>query len=232
MKKIKLVLSCEHAVNTVPEAFQSLFASHKTLLETHRGIDFGALTIGTYLSQYFSCDFVQAKTTRLLIDYNRSLFHRDCFSEITVLLPEEEKNKLIQQYYLPYRQEVENRIKKHIDTGHQVLHLSVHSFTPIWNNISRNADLGLLYDPKRPSEKMLAKNWKKQLKQQSKTLRVRMNYPYPGISDGFTTALRKQFTDSVYAGLELETNQNLVGNAETLSSLSKILAQTLETLIR
>lgn len=45
MKHIALLISCEHAVNTVPYDYQTLFERHKELLESHRGIDFGALEI-------------------------------------------------------------------------------------------------------------------------------------------------------------------------------------------
>lgn len=231
MKKITLVLSCEHAVNTVPEKYQSLFAPYKALLQTHRGIDFGALTVTQYLSQHFSCNFIQARTTRLLIDYNRSLYHRQCFSEITRPLPQIEKNQLIEKYYLPYRQEVEKRIKEEIKDGSQVLHLSVHSFTPIFNEVIRNADLGLLYDPRRASERLLAKLWQQELRKLNSALRVRKNYPYRGINDGFSTALRKLFADKDYIGLELELNQALVDNAQALSSVSELLAVSLKSLM-
>ncbi|MFV0821248.1 N-formylglutamate amidohydrolase [Tatlockia micdadei] len=231
MKEIALVISCEHAVNIVPKPYQALFAQHQELLATHRGSDFGAQTIALSFSQHFKCDFIQAQATRLLIDCNRSLHHRNCFSEITALLPKEEKNRIIQQYYLPFRQQVEQTIKNHVQQGKLVLHLSVHSFTPELNNLIRNADVGLLYDPKRNNEKRLAKHWQHLLKQHNSGLRVRMNYPYRGISDGFTSALRKIFLDSDYAGIEVESNQILIAEKESLVSLCDTLTRTLNGLI-
>src|SRR5258708_5592617 len=114
MKAIALVISCEHAVNTVPKAYQTLFEPYQHLLQSHRGMDFGALEIALAFRAHFECDFRQAQATRLLIDCNRSLKHRTCFSEITATLPQQEKALIIQQYYLPFRQDVENRIKMHI----------------------------------------------------------------------------------------------------------------------
>lgn len=172
-----------------------------------------------------------AQATRLLIDCNRSLHHRNCFSEITAALSKEEKALVIEQYYLPYRQQVEETIKKHIQQGKLVLHLSMHSFTPILNNLARHTDVGFLYDPKRNNEKKLATLWQQQFKEQKYDLRVRLNYPYKGISDGFTSALRKRFIDDEYAGIEIESNQTLINNSESLSKLCQMLAQTLKTLI-
>ncbi|MBA3536059.1 MAG: N-formylglutamate amidohydrolase [Tatlockia sp.] len=231
MKEIALVVSCEHAVNTVPEAYKTLFAPHQHLLNTHRGFDIGTLTIARAFVKIFNCDFVQARATRLLIDCNRSLWHRLLFSEITKSLPKNEKELLIQLFYLPYRQKVEDRIKTHIQEGKQVLHLSIHSFTPVFNEVLRNIDIGLLYDPKRKNEKMLAQRWQQQIKQQTKNIQVRMNCPYRGIADGFTTALRKQFAEPNYIGIEIESNQKLVSDSEFLNYLASLLTETLKPII-
>jgi predicted N-formylglutamate amidohydrolase len=231
MKEIALIVSCEHAVNTVPQAYRNLFSSHLELLETHRGLDLGAQTLALSFSQQFNCELVLAQATRLLIDCNRSLHHRNCFSEITAVLSKEEKALVIEQYYLPYRQQVEETIKKHIQEGKLVLHLSMHSFTPILNNLARHTDVGFLYDPKRINEKKLAALWQRQFKEQKSDLRVRLNYPYRGISDGFTSALRKRFIDDEYAGIEIESNQTLMNNSESLLKLSQMLTLTLKTLL-
>lgn len=230
MKPLALVLSCEHAVNTVPKAYYALFAPYQALLKTHRGIDFGALALAMALNKRFNCDFVQAKATRLLIDCNRSLSHRQCFSEVTRPLPQAEKTQVIQHYYLPFRQKVEHYIKKHIEQQRQVLHLSTHSFTPLWKECQRHADLGLLYDPKRLSEATLARGWREQLRQQDRRLKVRMNYPYRGSSDGFTTALRKQFAGKDYLGIEIEVNQSLIEDKKRFNALINLLSETLKSL--
>lgn len=231
MKPLGLVVSCEHAVNTVPVAYQKQFAPYPHLLDSHNSIDFGALSIARYFQQVFNCDFIQAQATRLLIDCNRSLTHPRSFSEVTIGLPQAEKQQLIQQYYLPFRQEVIAKIKDQMAQGRQVLHLSIHSFTPILNAIERNADIGFLYDPRRVSEKTIARDWQQQLKQYNPQLRVRMNYPYLGVSDGFTSALRKQFPDQDYAGIEVESNQALVQDEKTLAKLAEAFATTLKALL-
>lgn len=103
MKKIALVLSCEHAVNTVPPEYSKLFIPYKELLETHRAIDFGALSIAQTLKRSLNCDLIVANASRLVIDCNRSLNHAQCFSEVTETLSMDEKEELINHYYLPFR---------------------------------------------------------------------------------------------------------------------------------
>ena len=232
MKKIALVISCEHAVNSIPSKYQTLFDPYKELLTTHRGIDFGALEIAQHVKKNLVCDLVTATTSRLLIDCNRSLSHKHCFSEVTQHVSAEEQQRLIEQYYQPFREEVMGLIKKHITQGMRVWHLSMHSFTPVMNGIVRNADAGLLYDPRRASEKNLARLWQKELKKQAPQYRVRCNYPYTGISDGFTVTLRQQWSQDEYVGIELESNQALTLERGSLEVLKDALSSTLLTCLK
>lgn len=232
MKPIKLILSCEHAVNHLPADYASLFHGQEAVLETHRGIDLGALEIANHLHAVFKCSFIKAFATRLLIDCNRSLNHPHCFSEYTKALPENEKKAIIDAYYTPYRHEVETLIKHHINEGNQVFHLSVHSFTPILNQVERNAGIGLLYDSSRHAEKEVARIWRSLLLQQTPTYRVRMNYPYKGKSDGFTSHLRKRYTEHDYLGFEVECNQALLADKAALNEVAFVLSSSLNELLQ
>ena len=94
-----------------------------------------------------------------------------------------------------------------------MLHLSIHSFTPTLNGENRNAEIGILYDPKQAEEKSFAATWKEQLQLNLPEYNVRFNYPYLGTADGFTTYLRKKFPIN-YSGLELEINNKLSGELD------------------
>ena len=231
MKSTLLFISCEHATNAVPSAYRHLFHQHEAVLQTHRGIDFGAESTARQLSQSFGCEYVAASATRLLIDCNRSLSHATCFSEFSNRLSAEEKQAVIDQYYLPYRQKVEAMIKAHIDKGYQVLHLSIHSFTPIFDGVTRNTGIGLLYDPKHHGEKEVARQWQGLLSQQT-DYRVRMNYPYRGNADGFTSYLRKQYPQTDYLGIEVEVNQALLQEDQTFGPVTQALSSSLGELLQ
>ena len=90
----------------------------------------------------------------------------------------------------------------------RVIHLGIHSFTPILNNVVRNADVGILYDPARPWEAQVATSIIEEIQARAPELRIRRNYPYLGKSDGLTTSLRKKFGPA-YVGIEIEINQKL-----------------------
>lgn len=226
-----LIISCEHAVNTVPKAYSELFLGQDEALNSHRGIDFGALEVAQHFSQAFNCDFTQATVTRLLIDCNRSLNNPQCFSEMTSPLPADIKQSIIDEYYLPFRQETHRLIEKAVARGEQVLHLSIHSFTPVLNEQVRQTEIGFLYDPQRPAEKNWASAWKNKLNEDHQAYRVRMNYPYLGTSDGHTFALRKVFDDNCYAGLEIEMNQALMMERAPRQALTMALTSSLQSLL-
>jgi predicted N-formylglutamate amidohydrolase len=205
--KIAVVLSCEHGGNVVPDAFSGLFRNASGILASHRGWDPGALDLFMEMGDA-GVDFsLFSETTRLLIDLNRSLNKRSLFSEFTRLLEEVQKRTIIDQYYQPFREKFSAHLKSLTDEKRFVLHVSVHSFTPVFEGKERNADVGLLYDPGFGLEKEISLLWKKKMAARLPGLHIRMNYPYLGKNDGHVFALRNQFGPENYAGIELEVNQ-------------------------
>ena len=69
-------------------------------------------------------------------------------------------------------------------------------------------DLGILYNPKRPLEKLFSNELRRMLRTDT-SMRIRLNAPYQGVSDGHVTALRKIFSPETYVGIELEVSQAL-----------------------
>ena len=141
--------------------------------------------------------------SRLLIELNRSIGHRQGFSS---RVPAELHAELLARYYEPYRRRLQQRVAAAVGRGKRVVHLSCHSFTPRLAGVQRRADVGLLYDPRRSSERRLCIAWQKVLSREG-TLVTKRNYPYRGWGDGLTTDLRKRFSVGDYAGVELEVNQ-------------------------
>ncbi len=216
----KLFLSCEHGGHEIPDRYQHLFADHRDVLETHRGWDIGALELFHAMNQFPMHFSIYNEVSRLLIDFNRSLHKRSLFSTFTKGLSVEEKQKILFEYYLPFRTVFAEKIAEVIDTNHAVFHVSVHSFTPILNGEVRNADIGLLFNPGHGREKELALQWKSIFNEKFPQLKIRFNYPYLGKTDGHVAPLRQQFGNA-YAGIELEMNNKHGVNIEVLKSIVK-----------
>lgn len=132
------------------------------------------------------------------------------------------------RYYWPYRVDVEAVIGRLCKGGAGVLHLSVHTFTPVLGGKVRLADVGLLYDPGRRRENLFCSRWKRALRDLDASLNVRRNYPYSGRADGFTAYLRSVYGAEFYLGIELEVNQKFVlGRRKKWHELSNLIASSL-----
>ncbi|CAN5261402.1 N-formylglutamate amidohydrolase [soil metagenome] len=205
-----VAVTCEHASNAVPPSLHGRFASAdaRAALASHRGWDIGVRPVYRALAR--GADFSRAGTvSRLVIDLNRSLHHRSVFSEFTRPLPPKDREQIVSRYYQPYREAVGASIAGAIQEGRHVVHLSVHTFTPVLHGAERKIDIAVLYDPSRPGEAALAGRWLAALRPSG--LRLRRNAPYRGTADGFVTTLRRNLPDDSYLGLELEVNQDLAG---------------------
>lgn len=210
-----LVVSCEHAGNIVPRRYAALFAPHADLLASHRGWDPGALPIARAIAVELDAPLFAATITRLLVEPNRSRRHPSLFSAITRGLDDEQKDRIIARYYTPHLAAVRHAIDDALSTRSHVLHVGVHTFTPVLDADVRRADIGLLYDPRRASERLFCDRWAHALHDADPTLRVRRNYPYRGASDGLTTSLRRELPARAYLGVELEVNQALAASADS-----------------
>lgn len=217
--KTCIVITCEHGGHQIPDELQSATPmAKKKVLTSHEGWDIGALFLAKNLAGDLSAPLFYSEVSRLVCDLNRTVrttgpFARNIKPYTQIMTAEE----LLARYYWPYRMKVEETLSNIIKSKSKVLHLSIHSFTPKLKGEVRQADIGILYDPHRSFEKELAHHLKDSFQQQNisgqinatvnEYYRIRMNYPYMGTDDGFTTYLRTIFSDESYAGIEIEFNQ-------------------------
>lgn len=226
-----MLISCEHGGNEVPAAYAPLFVGAERVLNTHRGLDFGALEVAEAFGARLRVKPITATTTRLVVDLNRSSYHPNLFSEYTRPLDRKQRAAALEAHYWPYRRRAEQAVDKAVSAGHFVLHVSSHSFTPELAGVVRNCDIGFLYDPQRKSEVRFIDAWDAALKVRAPELVARRNYPYKGISDSLVTHLRRRHPDRSYAGVELEVNQKHAGSAGW-RDLVTLLTETLAIAVR
>jgi predicted N-formylglutamate amidohydrolase len=159
------------------------------------------------LARTLRAPLIASTVSRLLVELNRSPWHPRLYSEVMRRASQDARSAALERYYVPYREALEASVARACSRGAHVVHLSSHSFTPRLGGVVRTADIGLLYDPARPSETMLCERWQRALRERAPELRIRRNYPYAGYDDGMTTYLRTRFDDRQYSGIELEINQ-------------------------
>jgi len=205
-----LLLTCEHAGNRIPSAYAPLFRGADALLATHRGWDPGAYVLARFLAKRLRRPLHAVTWSRLFVEANRAAHNPRIWSRFTRTLPKAERAAILARYWWPHRSKVEAAVAEATRRA-RVVHVAVHSFTPELEGHVRNADVGLLYDSRRPREASLCRRWGAILARVAPELRVRYNYPYRGNTDGLGTWLRKRHPAARYLGIEIEINQGLVG---------------------
>ncbi|MDX1493144.1 MAG: N-formylglutamate amidohydrolase [Longimicrobiales bacterium] len=240
----RVVLSCEHAGNEVPSEYAHLFDSPaaRQALDSHRGWDPGSWELGQAMAGVLDAPLVVQRVTRLLVECNRSLGHPRLFSEFSGVLGPEERSAVVERYWRPHRERVREAIEGVLEGAPQggpvVVHVGVHTFTPVWKGRPRATDVGLLYDPRRAAEGALARRWREAMSRGTSVrglpstarglpstarglpstmaggrLAIHLNRPYRGWTDGLTTALRQELPPDRYVGLELELSQRFAAQA-------------------
>jgi predicted N-formylglutamate amidohydrolase len=227
-----LVVTCEHGGNRIPAEYSGHFHGWRRILDTHRGFDLGALVMARQLAAELHAPLVASTVSRLLIDLNRSLGNPRVWSDATRFLPPAAKQRIVRSHYAPYRQRVEAIVTRAVAAGRRVIHLSSHSFTPVLDARVRVADVGLLYDPARPTETAMAACWKAVFAGYAPELRVRRNYPYKGRNDGLTSSLRRRFPSESYVGMEIELNQGLMRHRPQWRRLRGVVVTTVKAALR
>ncbi len=228
-----LIVTCEHAGNYIPDDYKYLFESQEHVLNSHRGFDIGSLNLTMFVTRQIQVPVFIYPYTRLLIEVNRSIGNQKLFSEFSKGLSSNKKDILINNYYLAYRSNIQKQLANAIamlNVGQFVWHISMHTFTPIWDSKIRTADIGILYDPASSIESRVAGLFKKKINDHDKKWVARRNYPYLGKSDGFTTYLRKVFGMEKYCGIELEVNQKYAEHkhSEVWTELKKTITESLK----
>ena len=229
-RRDQLVLTCEHGGNRIPSAYAHLFRGAEEVLASHRGWDPGALTLARLCARTARRPLHAVTWSRLFVEANRAPTNRRIWSSFTQSLPKDERQRILARWWQPHRQTVEDAVGADIADGRRVVHIAVHSFTPVLDGEVRNADIGFLYDSRRKHEAQLCARWASLLHRLDPGLRVRYNYPYSGAADGLTTWLRKRHPQTRYVGVELEINQALVG-AKGWRRFQEHVAQSLRELV-
>ena len=214
-----LLITVEHASNRLPAEMHALGLSPE-VLQSHVAWDPGALELGRSLQAALGGELLVGEWSRLLIDLNRSETNprvapaRSFGADIPGNrgLSRAELRRRIETWWRPFRGTAREVVRR----SRRCIHFSVHTFTPELAGALRDFDFAVLYDPRRRWERRLAMeivaSWR------AAGWKARRNAPYRGVADGHTTALRREFPDERYAGLEIEVSQRGLGEWERVTA--------------
>jgi predicted N-formylglutamate amidohydrolase len=145
----KIVITCEHATNDLPEDYSWSEHDQRHFVDEHWGIDIGAFEMAKELAAELKCVFVHSLYSRLLLDTNRSIVSDTLFRktgdghevDLNKDLTYEEEQRRIKRFYIPYYEAL-REISTKVDP---TIILSIHSFTPNYQGEKRSLEMGVLY---------------------------------------------------------------------------------------
>jgi len=148
-----LLLLCDHAVNTLPEAYGTLGLAREEL-ERHIAYDIGAFAVMQQLAASLDVPAVATRFSRLLIDVNRGLDDPTLIMRIAdgCVVPgnrsidAQEHDRRVSRYYAPYHAAIDGLIETCMASGVPPVLLSIHSFTESWKSQPRPWHAAILWD--------------------------------------------------------------------------------------
>jgi predicted N-formylglutamate amidohydrolase len=223
----RLVISCEHASNAVPEPLVTT-DTDRQWLDTHWGWDIGAAQLTRELVARKSCCAVLARFSRLVCDANRDAddltFVRRDITGVPLGFNQgvdaSELQRRIDSYHTPYHALLDDCLRERVARGGDVVLFSVHSFTPVFEGQKRDMEMGILFDRYEPIAHRFAGHLR------NVGFKTALNEPYSG-KDGmmYAMSLHGQRHNVVY--LELEVRQDLLGTPEDIVDVADRLCDAL-----
>jgi len=148
-----ILLVCDHASCRFPKALGDM-GLDPFARRCHLAIDIGAGKLTESLAKSLGVTAVIAQYSRLVVDCNRQLMDPGAFLEYGdgILVPgnrnltQADKDARADAIYWPYHNAIDEQIKRLKAVGPRPLFVSVHSFTPVLNGISRAVQTGVLWD--------------------------------------------------------------------------------------
>lgn len=148
-----LLFVCDHASSALPPAYGFL-GLDQALFRTHIASDIGAAVVTRELAEAFGAPAILARWSRLLIDLNRGPDDPTLIMKLSdgsvipgnVTADESETTQRISDFHGPYHKAVEAEIAALRGMGQVPVIVSMHSFTPVWRDVARPWEIGILWD--------------------------------------------------------------------------------------
>ncbi len=153
LAELPILLVCDHASCRIPNALGDM-GLDPFARRCHLAIDIGAGKLTEQLAASLGVTAVVAQYSRLVVDCNRELMDPGAFLEygdgILVTgnrnLAQADKDARADAIYWPYHNAIDKQVQRLRALGPPPAFISIHSFTPVLNGISRAVEMGVLWD--------------------------------------------------------------------------------------
>jgi len=212
----RIILVCEHASAFIPERYNKL-GLESDVASSHIAWDPGAKTTARYLADKLNAVLVESTVSRLIYDCNRppespgamitrsEVFDVPGNSDIDA----KERQHRIDVYYEPFKNKLDEVLSTH--KTKPVL-VTMHSFTPVYQSIQRDVEIGVLHD----ADSRLADAL---LSTASKAFNTQRNEPY-GPEDGVTHTLKVHGLKNHYLNVMIELRNDLLQDDKSCEKIA------------
>jgi predicted N-formylglutamate amidohydrolase len=223
-----LLLICEHASNHIPARYGDLGLSAADR-EAHIAWDPGALGVARGLSRVLDAPLVHASVSRLVLDLNRDPTAIDSIPAVSERTPvpgngnvsPDERARRVAEIYRPFHDTVDAVIAARSVAGLTRAVVSIHSFTPVYRDVQRPWEVGLIFDRDERLARAVAAGLRR-----DPSLTVGMNQPYSPADRVFHT-LERHAESRRLAPLMVEIRNDLIRTADLQQTWSERLAPLL-----
>ena len=212
-----VLLVCEHASRFIPEGLKNL-GLDETAAQSHIAWDPGALAVAERISTALDATLIAQKISRLVYDCNRPPESDQAMraeSEVYNIpgntgLSAAQRDERTDYIYRPFQKALAEAVK----TRPQTVLVTIHSFTPVYNDAHRSVEVGILHDnDSRLADAMLkaaAKN---------PAFKVERNAPY-GPEDGVTHTLAEHALPRGLLNVMVEVRNDLLADANGIDAIA------------
>jgi len=226
-----ILLVCDHASDRFPESLDNL-GLDPFARRCHLAVDLGAGPLTERLSESLGVTAVLAQYSRLVVDCNRQLLDPSAFLVFGdgIFVPgnsnlqQADKDLRSESIYWPYHRVVSDQINRLRSAGGPPLFVSIHSFTPVLNGISRPWEMGVLWD----TDEEVAQLMLEELRSAGYT--AGDNEPYTGKApQDFTVDHHAEEIGLRHAAIEIR--QDLINNETGVEEVAEVLHNAIESIV-
>ncbi len=227
----KIIVVCDHASNYIPRSLNNLGLDEFSM-RRHIAWDIGASEVAHFLAASLGAPTFLANYSRLVVDCNRKLDDATAFRAISDgddvpgnhSLTANEKRQRADAIYWPYHQAIASEVDRLSQGDFAPALISIHSFTPFFDNIHRPWDIGILWDNDPRIAVPLMRNL------QDKGLTVGDNEPYSGRHPhDFTVDVHGEKRGLPHASIEIR--QDLLPDSVSRREWAATLADCLQPIL-
>ncbi|MBT8077945.1 MAG: N-formylglutamate amidohydrolase [Gammaproteobacteria bacterium] len=227
---LPILLICDHASRRFPAALGTL-GIDPAARRCHLAWDIGAGALTEKLAASLGATAVMQRYSRLAVDCNRQLLDPGAFLEFgdgMVIagnrnLRDADKEARANAIYWPYHAAISQQVDRLQAAGHPPAFLSIHSFTPVLNGISRHWEMGILWD----KDSSIARPMIEELR--AAGYDVGDNEPYSGKApQDFTIDHHAESTGIPHVGIEIR--QDLIDDDAGVGEIADVLHRFMITL--